>query len=332
MYYDKQIIVFHLFVVVFQPNKDTDKRNNRDSGICSFESYDGQFRSLERPPKLPTTPIPSTIPHPDPNVIYSTVRKTSTPAIKLANQIKQTGPIEVKVAGPDSRKNKPENKRGSAESVIDDDRFMTEFERRLSLTNDKAEESLVDEIMSHINYSHINDDSNASYDEICDLDLKDYSANYTTEGGDNAENSGRVADKDVVEAGAQGEKVSENVARTKSNVQDSCDLSGIEKKTDNVRDDKQVPNDEREDLTEFKKEVEGAGKQGVAKRCIAMSHSDTTIEEQLAELRTRLVQLKQDRLVILSPFYLHTIYTYTVYSSYIHVQEYIWFGCTYSFI
>lgn len=175
--------------------------------------------------------------------------------------------------------------------MIDDDHLFSEFEKRLSVTADTREESLVDEIMSHIN-SQTQNDSVASYDEICDVDVHSGIENTSTSiqnttlgKNDRVPPVPSVTSTDISkteidiktqESGQQGSSGNQ--------VFSSIPHSSLPVKTKTL--------DPPTESLECKSQA--GDKHGGIKCPSSIKHEDG-LQDTLAELRTRLVQLKQER-------------------------------------
>lgn len=191
------------------------------------------------------------------------------------SRIKQTPPVEVRFAGPglETAKGKMSYIKGPHD--LDDDKLFSEFERRLSSTDDVKEESLVDEIMSHINFKNQND-SAASYDEICDLDVKDASTDEKLSRDQANESKSKVDHPEH----------KNHLKTDKALSMESKQLSLENKSQSNISHSVQG---------EVKTKEDGTALHGWTKRSISVVQNEAGLSERLAELRTRLVQLKQDR-------------------------------------
>ncbi|XP_052227306.1 uncharacterized protein LOC127842029 isoform X2 [Dreissena polymorpha] len=234
------------------------KASNRDSGIASSESSDGRFGSLERTPKTivhkdfsdSSLPRVSVI---DTGAIYTQVRKSSTTgsdiqqvgSSKTVGNQKETENLSM---GDNSDPINCNNKNSNRDCDASD--FDFESEMPVKFNHLEREESLVDEIMFHIN-SKINSPFSTDLDFSFTLDDSSMT---------NCNNDNKTLCLE-----------SNNLSQvTNAHDEPSAGANGIARN------------------------IPGAGRE--TRREV---HTwDVNSEDTLSEMRTRLVQLKQDRISI----------------------------------
>lgn len=314
----------------FQINKGnttaSEKKRNRDSGICSFESSDGKFGSLERARKSPTihkcpSDIGPTIGNQlDSSVIYTQVRKTSTPGPrssakgKPASGSKKLESSSPQVAGRVCEKN------GSLDLSLDDEKLFSEFERGLPLTSGNNNESLVDEIMSHLNSQIQNtplpgidqtsetqehsedtaDERKTSENKIDSESCANISDNLETVDVKDPDQKNIISKAEIIEKASKGislnpendvnESSSDGTLSSKSqqNMSISAKSSSLPR-TVFADSSRNLP------LEGSEVKVRPGAQQNWVRRSSSKVKRKEEQKERLSELRTRLVQLKQDR-------------------------------------
>ncbi|XP_052820886.1 uncharacterized protein LOC128246628 [Mya arenaria] len=261
-----------------QNSKARTKNVDRDSGICSSESADGRFGSLERASKgSPTASTVITV-HKDfsdsslPRVsvqetgaIYTMVRKSSGAGsqsgpsltssitgvtVQAGNKKGESSTAENLIGGKDTQKISAMN--ASHTSELDESGLFEDFEANIAPLEYKRGESLVDEIMSQFQTQ--------------------LSSSFST----NSESSEQIC----------------GTTEHDNKNHESSDTHGL------VIED---PNDAGQDKKSTKALSDLSRSSDPSKRSsfgrnMFWSHEDQ--QEILAELRTRLVQLKQDRITI----------------------------------